>query len=96
LSVACVIVVRYRSLRRADHSFRGVLSTVAHRCMLSRNLVDEEAIACAGLQSRRKKITYTESEFVALVIQHAMRMRHIVICGLSGCTFSTILFHIIQ
>ena len=23
---------------------------------------------------------------VALVIQHAMRMSHIVICGLSGCT----------
>jgi len=23
---------------------------------------------------------------VALLVQHAMRMRHIVICGLSGCT----------
>jgi len=31
--------------------------------------------------------------FVALVIQHAMRMRHIVICGLSG---STIFIHIIK
>jgi len=30
------------------------------------------------------RITYLEGMFVALRIQHAMRMRHIVICGLSG------------
>jgi len=38
-------------------------------------------------------ITYSECVFVALVIQHAIRMRHIVICGLSS---STIFVHIIS
>jgi hypothetical protein len=48
----CVLcVVRYRSLRRADHSSRGVLPNVARRCVLSRNFVNKEAIAHAGLQS---------------------------------------------
>jgi hypothetical protein len=31
-------------------------------------------------------ITYCECVFVALVIQHAMRMRQNAICGLSGST----------
>jgi hypothetical protein len=34
-----VCVVRQKSLRRADHSPRGVLTTVARRCVWSRNLV---------------------------------------------------------
>jgi hypothetical protein len=37
-------------------------------------------------------ITYSEFVSVALVIQHAMRMRHTVICALP---YSTIYFHII-
>ena len=37
-------------------------------------------------------ITYSECVFVSLVIQHAMRMRHIFICGLPYCT---VIFHII-
>jgi hypothetical protein len=44
-------VVRQRSLRRADHSSRGLIPTVASR-VWSRNLVDEEAIARAGLHAR--------------------------------------------
>jgi len=43
LWVLCV--VRQRSLRRIDHSSRGALPTVARRCVLSRNLENEEAKA---------------------------------------------------
>jgi len=38
-------------------------------------------------------ITYFDCVFVALVIQHAKRMRRIVICGLSG---SKMLSHVIS
>jgi len=31
--------------------------------------------------------------FIALVIQHALRMNHVVICGLSGCTLFFTLTH---
>jgi len=42
---------------------------------------------------KQLSITHSECVFVALHIQHAMRVLHIVICGLSG---STIFFHIIS
>jgi hypothetical protein len=42
---------------------------------------------------KRISITYSDSVFVALGIQHAVRMRSIVICGLSG---ATIFFHFIS
>ena len=42
-------------LGRADHSSRGVLPTVVRRCVYSRNLVNEEALAHWGL-SRQKQL----------------------------------------
>jgi len=44
---------------------------------------------CSG---KAKRFTYCECVFVALGIQHAMRLRYIFIRGLPG---PTVLFHII-
>jgi hypothetical protein len=46
--------------------------------------------SCSG---KAISVTYSECVLVALGIQHAMRIRHIVIRGLSG---STTFFHVIS
>jgi hypothetical protein len=53
-----------------------------------------EARSCNYCSSRKAvSITQCECVFVALGIQHAMRVRHIVICDLPH---ATIFFHIIS
>ena len=55
---------------------------------------NKEARSCNHCcRGKAVSIAYYECAFVSLVIQHAMCMRHIVICGLSG---STVLFHTIS
>jgi len=51
-------VVRYRSLRQADHSSRGILLTVVRRCVWYRNLIYEEPnISHLWLTLNRRYIT---------------------------------------
>ena len=55
---------------------------------------NNEALSCNNYCSGKAiSITYSECESVALVTQHAIRMRHIVICGLSGSTIFYTLSH---
>ena len=48
-------VVRWKSLRRADHSPRGVLPSVVCRCVWPRNFKNDEVIAHIRPQRHRKK-----------------------------------------
>jgi len=55
LSVVSVVCCQVeRSLRRADHAFRGVLPTVMRSCVRSRSFKNEEAMARVGPQRHRQ------------------------------------------
>ena len=67
--------------------------------LLYKNLNKASIDVCRNIEARSRNhccsgkeivITYSECVFVALGIQHAMRMRHIVICDLPR---STTFFH---
>ena len=60
--------------------------------MCKRNIVARSQHSCC----RRKEtiiITYFECISVALFIQHAERMRHIVVCGVSDTIFGKTLLN---
>jgi hypothetical protein len=83
---------------RTSFSYDGILN-----CKLNRSLNKTGSVrinvtprrVCVTIVAVKKAVsfTYHECVFVALGIQHAMRMRHSVICGLPG---SLILFDIIS
>jgi len=51
-----LFVVMQRYVRGADHSSRGVPPTVVRRCVLSRNLKNEEAVTRVRPQRHRKSM----------------------------------------
>ena len=55
-------------MRRADHSSRGVLPTVVRRCVCSRNLVNEEALAHCGLSRQKQTNKHNGISAIRLVI----------------------------
>jgi len=81
-------VVKWRSLRRADHSSRGVLPTVVRRCVWSRNLVNEEILNQWGLS--REKQTKMQSQrncryhLGIRLVQHSKTVINIIVCILSA------------
>jgi hypothetical protein len=77
LWVLCVL--RQRSLRRADHSSRGVLPTVLLRCVWSRNLKNEEAMTRVGSQRHRKKNAFKEQWLVCTSFTKRICMLHIAV-----------------
>jgi len=69
-------VVRKRSQRRPVHWSKGVLPTVVRRCVWSRNLVNEEALAQGGGAVAPKQ--------TKLVTLHAIAIRYNTVRSQAG------------
>ena len=69
---------RETSLRRADHSSRGVLLTVLRRCVWSRNLKNEESWPALGRSATVKKIYIMTLKMTILGRNMRARIRFII------------------
>ena len=69
-------VAQFQLTRQAMYVYRNIEVRSFNHCCSGKSII----------------ITYSECAFVALGFQYAMRMRHIVVCWVSG---SKIFFHII-
>jgi len=68
---------RHISSREAKYAERNIEARTCNHCCSEKSI----------------SITYSECVFVALDIQLVMRMRHIVLCVLPGCTIFSTLSH---
>jgi len=72
IRLLCVV----RSLRRADHSSGGMLPTAVRRCVWSRNLKNEEAMARVGPQRHRKRKKNTTNYWLRAT-KHVARLGNV-------------------
>ena len=91
LEIICNVNFSKLQVMHFHKSEHGSIAVVTRQAMyVWRNNETRSCNYCCG--GKAISITYSECGFIALVIQHAMRMRHIVICRMSGFTifFSTL------
>jgi hypothetical protein len=87
MSLKRVIVVCYFR----PQIFKPAISKARHAMYVHCNTVARSCNHCCN--GRAISTTYSECVFVPVGVQHAMRVRHIVICGLPN---STIFFYIVS
>ena len=65
------------SLRRADHWSRGFIATVARRCVSSRNLMNEEALAALGRSATKKNFVTQTTKIIKTNLQNYLHPQKI-------------------